>query len=211
MAALVYPENKIAQTSYTILPEIAERWSPRAFDNNRPVENEKISRFLEAARWSASSYNEQPWRFIIGNKFEDPKAHEALKQLLVDGNRWAFDVPLLLLSVAKNDFTQTDSYNRVAMHDVGLAMGNLVLQAQTLGLHVHMMGGFYVDKAYTTFGIPENEYTPVAMAAIGYLGNPKQLSEEWQQKAELAERHRKPLQEIVFTGQWGRPYSGSFT
>jgi nitroreductase len=203
--------HKLAKTSYPVLPEIAARWSPRAFNTTRPVEMDKLCSVLEAGRWAASSYNEQPWRFIVGNAHDNSRTHEQLQAVLVDGNRWAKDVPVLILAVAKNHFTQSGGVNRHAFHDVGLAMGNMALQATALGLHSHMMAGILADEAYARFNIPQSDYTPCVMMCLGYLGESSHLSEEWQRAAEVAERYRKPLQDIVFADTWEQPYSGCFT
>lgn len=204
-------EHKKASTSYPIMPVIASRWSPRSFDNTRAIEAEKLCTLLEAGRWAASSYNEQPWRFIVGDHFENPACHEKLRALLVDGNRWAQAVPVLILAVAKNHFTQSGSLNRHAFHDVGMAMGQMALQATALGLHSHMMAGFHADKAYDSFDIPRGDYTPCVMMAVGYLGKPDALTEDWQRDAETAERYRKPLQSIVYSDTWEKPYPGCYS
>lgn len=204
-------DMKQAKTGYPVMPAIEARWSPRAFNTARPVELEKLGSLLEAARWAASSYNEQPWRFIVGNKYDSPRTHEMLQDVLVDGNRWAKEVPILILTVAKNHFTQSGGLNRHAFHDVGLTMANLTLQAQHEGLHAHLMAGFCADTAYRLFNIPQEDYTPCVMAAVGYLGAPETLTEEWQRNAEYAPRYRKPLQDIVYSETWGQPYSGCFT
>jgi hypothetical protein len=52
-----------------------------------------------------------------------------------------------MLSVAKLHFTHDGKPNRHAFHDVGLAVGNLILQATALGLSVYQMAGFDVEKA----------------------------------------------------------------
>lgn len=204
-------EQKIAKSAYPIHTLIANRWSPRAFDTKRAVETEKLFSILEASRWAASSFNEQPWRLIVGDKFETPETHQLIQQCLVDGNKWAFEVPVLIMAVAKNNFTQTGAVNRHALHDVGLALGNLAIQATALGLYAHMMAGFYPEKAIELFNIPAEDFSPVVVIALGYLGDPKQLKEQWQQGAENAARTRKPLQEIIYAGQWNRPYPGLFS
>ena len=193
--------EKPADNQYPIHELIKQRWSPLAF-NIRPVEPEKIASLLEAARWAASCFNEQPWFFIVATQ-DNAQEYEKLFSCLVEANQtWAKDAPLLMLSVAKLSFTRNNKPNRHALHDLGFAVGNLTLQAQALGLFVHQMGGFDADKARTLYSIPE-DYEPVAAIAIGYPGNLSQLDEDLQQR-ELSPRSRKPLTEFVFRGNWNQ-------
>ncbi len=200
--------STLTAAHYQLHPLIAERWSPRAFEN-RPVETWKVCSMLEAARWAPSCFNEQPWRFFVGSTEVNPDIHQRLQSLLVSGNDWAKKAPVLLLSVAKLDFTQTGKPNRHAYHDVGLAMENLTIQAMAMDLYVHQMGGFHFEKAREEFGIPRS-YDPVAMAAIGYKGSPDLLDKELRER-ELSPRERKPLQEIAFSHYWGSTYPACFT
>ncbi|MGB5594777.1 MAG: nitroreductase family protein [Crocosphaera sp.] len=195
--------EKPAQTEYPIHELIKQRWSPLAF-NTRPIEPEKIGSLLEAARWAASCFNDQPWFFIVATQ-DNTKEYEKLFSCLVEANqKWAKDAPLLMLSVARLSFQQNNKPNRHALHDVGLAMGNLTLQAQSLGLFLHQMGGFDADKARTLYNIPE-DYEPVAAIAVGYPGNVNQLDADLQQR-ELSPRSRKPLTDFVFSGTWEKSY-----
>lgn len=177
---------------------IQNRWSPRAFDS-RPVEPEKLAALFEAARWAPSAMNEQPWRFMYATK-DNPEAYEKLLSTLADANKvWAQHAPVLILSVAKVNYSM-GSPNAFAWHDTGMATAKLALQATELGLHLHIMGGYSADKAREVLGIPEG-YEPVSMIALGYQGDADQLPEPLKAR-ELAPRSRKPLQEIVFNGTW---------
>ncbi len=191
-----------AKNEHPIHDLLKHRWSPRAFVD-KPVPRDAILSLLEAARWAASSYNEQPWRFILATK-EDPKEYQRALECLVPQNQaWARLAPVLVLTVTKEQFTLNGSPNRVAEHDVALAMANLTVQATALGLCVHQMGGVDLDKVRATYGVPSG-YKPVTAAAIGYEG-PADLLPENLREAEVAERKRKPLKELVFTGAWGKP------
>ncbi|MBI1730763.1 nitroreductase family protein [Candidatus Acetothermia bacterium] len=197
--------NKEAISDYPLHDLIKRRWSPRAF-SKKSVEPEKLRSLLEAARWAPSSGNEQPWRFIVTRKDED-EAFELLRACLNEGNQaWAKNVPVLMLSIAKmfrgDDVTRP---NRTALYDVGLSVGNLVIQATALGLHVHQMGGFDAQKARQTFQIPAH-FEPIAAIAVGYLGDPAQLDEKLRER-EIAPRERKPLRELIFTEKWGESSS----
>jgi len=189
-----------AETATPIHDLISHRWSPRAFDR-RPVEPEKLRSLFEAARWAASSYNAQPWYFIVGTK-DDPENYKRVLESLVEFNQgWAKQAPVLALSVAKLKFDDGRP-NRHAFHDVGQAAANLALQAEALGLSVHQMAGIDAEKARKLFNIPA-DYEAVAGFAIGYPGDPQSLPEELRQR-EIAPRQRKPLDSFVFTGQWGK-------
>jgi nitroreductase len=197
--------EKTAKTDAPIHELLAQRWSPRAF-SSRPVEPEKLRSLFEAARWAPSSFNEQPWAFLVTTQ-QDPEAFAAMLSVLVEGNRaWAKDAPVLMLSVAKLNFERTAQPNRHAFHDVGLATANLMTQATALGLSVHAMAGFDVKKAREVFGIPEG-WEAVAAIALGYPGDPESLAEKLRAR-ELAPRSRKPLEQMVFSGKWGQtaPY-----
>jgi len=193
--------EKPADTTYAIEPLLQQRWSPRAFAA-RPVEPAKLLRLWEAARWSASCTNQQPWYFIVATK-EDPVEYARLLSCLRENNQqWASSAPVLMVSVAKLAFDMNDQPNRYAFHDVGLAVANLIFQATALGLYVHQMAGFYPDRARELYGIPEG-FEPVAGIVLGYPGDPAILSEELRQR-ELAPRTRKPLESFIFQGAWGQ-------
>lgn len=191
-----------APTTVPVLPEVENRWSPRAFDD-RPLPDRTLRALLEAARWAPSSYNEQPWRFILARK-EDRVHFGRVLECLEPGNReWAARAPVLMLTVARTRFTKTGQPNRHAFHDVGLAMGNLLAQATAMGVAVHQMAGIDPASAREAFDVPE-DYEIVAGVAIGYVGDPEQLDED-RRRQELAERSRKPLSELVFGSRWGEP------
>lgn len=193
--------EKVADTTHPIEELLRRRWSPRAFAN-RPVEPEKLLSLLEAARWAASCANEQPWYFIVATK-QDEAEYARLLSCLREGNQqWASHAPVLMVSVARLAFDANGQPNRHAFHDVGLAVGNLILQATAFGLGVHQMAGFYPDKVRELYGVPEG-FEPVAGIVLGYPGDPAILPEDLRQR-ELAQRARKPLETFVFRRAWGQ-------
>lgn len=198
---IVEMPEKIAETQYPIHDLLKQRWSPLAF-SEQMVEPEKLGSLLEAAKWAASSYNEQPWSFILATK-DNPAEFERLLSCLAEGNQvWAKNAPVLMISVARLHFEKNGKENRHAFHDVGQAVSNLALQATAMGLYVHQMAGFDVPKARELYGIPEG-YEAVAAIALGYGAEVETLPENLQQR-ELAPRVRKPLESFTFTGSWGQ-------
>jgi nitroreductase len=191
--------EKPAETQHPIHDLLRRRWSLRAFAD-RPVESDKLRSLFEAARWAPSSNNEQPWRFLVATK-ENKADWDRLFNCLVEGNqKWAYRVPVLMLSVATLAFDD-GSRNRHALHDTGLAAENLVLQATALGLASHQMAGFHVDKARKECGIPDG-YEPVAMIAVGYPGDPATLPDSLRER-ELRPRERNSISDFVFSSTWG--------
>ncbi len=191
--------EKPAPTNYPVHELIAQRWSPRAF-SDRPVETRTILAVLEAARWAASSFNEQPWRFIVATR-EDEEGYDRMLECLVEFNQsWARTAPVLLISVASLHFERNGKENRCAVHDLGLATANLMLEATARGLFVHAMAGVDLDKVRETYDIPEG-FVPVAAIALGYAGDPSVLPEELRE-GESAPRIRKPLKDLIFGGVW---------
>jgi len=194
--------EKQADTAYPINELLQRRWSPRAF-SDKMVETDKLRSLFEAARWAPSSNNEQPWSFIIATK-DDENTYRRLFECLKEGNKkWAFRAPVLMLSVARLNFEDEGTPNRHAFHDTGLAVFSLVVQATALGLMVHQMAGFDVEKARTELKIPDG-HEPVAMIAVGYPGDPDILPDRLKQR-ELLPRERKPIAEFVFSAEWRSP------
>lgn len=191
---------KQAQADYPIHDLVRARWSPRAFAP-MPVEAEKLQSVLEAARWSASGGNMQPWSFLIARKDQEPTSFANMVSCLGEGNvPWASQAPVLGIAVASL-YRRPEVLNRHAFHDVGMALQNLAIQALSLDLYVHFMGGFSPDKARELFAIPP-EHEAVTMFALGYQGDPTSLPER-QREGELAARTRRPLREFVFGERWG--------
>jgi nitroreductase len=192
---------KQAPAAEDILPVILHRWSPRSFAD-RDVSGAELKRIFEATRWAASSYNEQPWRFLVGTRGSE--TYDKIFASLGDFNKgWAGSAPVLILNAASTKFLRNGTPNRVALYDLGAAAATLSYQATALGLFTHQMAGFDGDVARKAFNIPE-DYILGAVIALGYQGEPAALSNEQMIKQEVAKRERKPLSEIVLSG-WGEP------
>ncbi len=192
--------QKPAKTKTPINHIIAHRWSPRAF-SSQAIEEDKIIALLEAARWSSSAFNEQPWRFIIGKKEED--TWKKILATLVEWNQqWAKTAPLLVLNIAKLNFTHNNMPNDVAEYDLGQAVATMALEAVHQGLFGHQMTGFDGKKATELFNIPEG-YKAVSVTAFGYYGNPDDIPSEIA-KQETNERSRNELKEMVFSTTFGK-------
>jgi nitroreductase len=191
-----------APTTTPIHEVLAHRWSPRSFDS-RPVEPEKLRTLFEAARWAASSYNAQPWYFIVATK-DDPVNFQRVLGCFVEFNQgWAKNAPVVAVSVAGLKFQHNGEPNRHSFHDVGQAAATMSVQATALGLQIHQMAGILPDKAREVFHIPEG-FEAVAGMALGYPGDPAALPDQLRDR-ELGPRQRKPVSSFVFTGDWGKP------
>ena len=193
---------KKAAIDHPIQQVLAERWSPYGF-KDRPVSEADLRSLFEAARWAASSYNEQPWNYLVATR-ENSQEFGRLLSCLVEANQaWAKAVPVLVLGVVSLQFAKNKKDNRAAVHDLGLAAGNLVVEATSRGLSVHQMIGILPDKAREVYHIPEHFEAWTALA-IGYKADPAKLPDALKER-DVAPRQRKPLNKFVFTGQWGKP------
>jgi nitroreductase len=196
------PPIKFAETSAPVLDVIRKRWSPRSF-SDRPVSEEDLRSMLEAARWAASSGNEQPWRFFVALRSDKAGFDKLLSLLLPSNQLWAGAAGALMIMAARKTSSNSGALNNYALHDAGQAFAQFSLQAVSLGLHVHGMAGFDREKARTELGLPE-DYELGAAAAFGYVGSPDQLSEK-HRALETSRRQRKPLEQIVFGAGWETP------
>ena len=187
--------------STSVLPLIEERWSPRAF-SSKSVSEQDLNLLFEAAKKAASSFNEQPWRFIYARK-EDKQNFDLLLSCLLESNQiWAKEASVLVATVAKKTFTKDGKPNKHSWHDVGLSVGNMSVQATSMEIYLHQMAGFDIEKTVDDLAITE-DFEPVSFIAIGYLGDKEQLPENLR-KIEKKQSPRKNLNEIVFTGKMGK-------
>jgi Nitroreductase len=193
--------SKPAISSFPLHDIIKNRWSPRSFDRNKAIDDDTLTTLLEAARWAPSCFNDQPWRFVVCNKNQDGTAWQTLLSCLAEKNQlWAQNAPVLILSVAMQNFGHNDKPNRWAAFDTGAACVSLCLQATAMGLATHQMGGFDAERCREHFRLPET-CTPMSVMAIGYQAPAELLNEELRQ-TELSERARKPLSECFYFGVW---------
>jgi nitroreductase len=192
---------KQAKPDHPIHELLTERWSPYAFAD-RPVAEDDLRSLFEAARWAASSYNEQPWSYMVATKANGAEFARVLS-CLVEGNQpWAKNAPVLGIGCTSLRFALNGKPNAAAVHDLGLASASLTFEATARGLFVHQMIGILPDRARETYRIPEG-VQPLTGLAIGYLGDSNALPDTYKQR-DLAPRTRKPLQQIIFSGEWGK-------
>lgn len=197
--------DKFAMTQAPVHELIARRWSARAIDPEQGVAREMIVSLLEAARWAPSCFGDEPWRFIVCDRQTNAQAWQRAHACLAEKNRlWTANAPVLILAVAHSRFRANDNHNRWAQYDTGAASENLCLQAISLGLVVHQMGGFDVDDARNAFDIPE-AFTPMAVIAVGYPGSAQHLHPQFHER-EYAPRTRRTLGEMGFDGRWSQAY-----
>jgi nitroreductase len=196
-------KDHMPQSALDIHDLLQKRWSPRAFAD-RPVEISLLKSCLEAACSAPSSFNAQPWSYIVATR-ENPEEFKRLLGCLVERNQmWAAKAPVLMISVANTIFAHNGQPNLCAQHDVGAASAFFTLQATHLGLYVHQMGGIVHEKIKQTYGLPA-QCEPIAGLAVGYLGDAKTLPEDFQKmEGGPGKTPRKGLAEFVYAGKWGQ-------
>ncbi len=191
--------DTMQRTALDVHPLLAERYSPRSF-NERDITEEELDLVLEAARLAPSSMNEQPWRFLVVRK--GGEGYEAMLASLMESNRvWADKAPVLILNMTSRTFARNGLPNVHAWHDLGLAIAQLTVQATALGMGLHQLGGFHPEAARAAFGIPE-DLDLVSIVALGFPGGPDQLPENLRQR-ESNRSPRRPLAELAWRGRVG--------
>ena len=195
--------HKKIDTQEKIDDLLAKRWSGRAYDSNRPVTHEHIISLLEAGRWAPSCFGEEPWRYIVCDKTSNPDAWDKAYSSLAEGNQgWAVNAPVLILVLTNTLFSHNEQANRWAEYDTGAASMSICVQATSLGLMVHQMGGYDANKATELFSIPE-QFKSVAMMSVGYQLAQDEISVGVMER-ESSKRQRNPLAEQFFDGEWGK-------
>ncbi len=183
---------------------LSKRRSLRAF-SDRPVEPEKIERMIEAARWSPSCANRQPWRFVIVEK-GDP-GRPALEGALDPGNAWAKRAPVLIVTGARKADAAVVEGRDYSLHDTGLATMSLLHRGVDQGLLVHPMAGWREEPLKAALSLPD-DFSPIGVIAVGYAGKAEELDEEARRK-DGKPRLRKGIGEIAFRGRYGNPLAAS--
>jgi nitroreductase len=179
---------------------ILRRWSPRAYDPARPVPQETLRRLFEAARWAPSSFNEQPWRFVVVDRDAAPEVRRQLLATLSAANQtWANAAPVLVLAVLRLALAFDGSPNRLAWYDTGQAVALMSMQATAEGLSLRQMQGFDRTGARAACQVPAG-FEPAVVIAVGYPGDPAQLPTETHRVAETQPRRRKSVDQFV---SWG--------
>ena len=191
--------NRTAPTDVPIHEALQERWSPYAFDPERMVPAPDLRAIFEAARWMMSSFNAQPWRYIVGTRDHTPEIWNKVFDVLVEGNQpWARNAPVLALGIVQHNFEHNGKPNKAAVHDLGAASAGLTFEATSRGLVVHQMIGIEPDKARETFALADG-LEPFTGIAIGYRGDASAIPEDYAQR-DRKPRERKPLSEIILMG-----------
>jgi nitroreductase len=201
LSAIEVNNLKKAPAVQGVLPAVHNRWSARSFADHE-VSPADLNKVFEAARWAASAYNEQPWRFLVGVR--NSETYKKIFGTLIGFNQgWAGSAPVLILGAASTKFSHNGTDNTYALYDLGAASSYLTLQAAALGLTTHQMAGFDQAAARQAFDIPDT-YALGAVIALGYQGEPAALGHEQLIAMETSPRERKPLSELVLSA-WGTP------
>ena len=188
---------KFAAADHDVHELIRRRWSPRAFDAARPVPRAELMRLFEAARWAPSSFNEQPWRFLVIERDESPAPWRAVMDTLTPRNQaWAAAAPVLVLAAVKTTYDQNGAVNQMSWYDAGQAVAFLSLQATSQGLSLRQMEGFDREAARAALRVAAG-FEPAVVMAVGYAGDPESLAIEKHREAERRPRQRRALGEIV--------------
>lgn len=199
---MIGASSRPAATDHAIHELMRHRWSPYVFDT-RPVATADLHAIFEAARWAPSSYNEQPWRYIVGT-IDRPSEHARVLSCLVEANQaWAKHAPVLALGCHSTTFSRNGQPNKAAAHDLGQASAQLSLEAVARGLMVHQMIGIVPERARELFKVPSGVEVLTGLA-IGYPGDPSSGPKELADR-DAARRPRMPIREFVFGGTWGDP------
>jgi nitroreductase len=185
-----------AQTAVEINEVLANRRSPRSLDATAVLAKDDLLAILEAARWAASAFNSQPWRFFVGHRGDEVFA-QILDSLAPFNQGWSYRSSALIL-VAGVHSAEDGTPNKGYLYDCGLAVAQLVMETHHRGLVAHQMTGFDAAKAAQNLGV-DVSLLPLAVIAIGKQAPAEQLEGPLLER-ENAPRVRKSLEEIVVKG-----------
>ncbi|MCZ4319778.1 nitroreductase family protein [Aequorivita viscosa] len=192
--------NKKTPVEYPILESIKNRWSPRNFANT-PIKEEDVKTLFEAGRWAPSSSNIQPWRIIWGTK--GTEMYTRIFNCLDEFNKsWAGNSQLLWINAYKKTMNTNNKENFHALHDLGLFMGNVIHQANSMEIAVHQMAGLNFKKAQEEFNFTDDYHVATAVAFGYYGGNPDDLPEDLKKQELETMRSRKKQEEFTFNGNF---------
>ena len=192
--------EKNTELDHPILDSIKDRWSPRVFEE-KEITEKQVKILLEAGRWAPSSGNMQPWVVIWGIK--GTEAYDRIFDCLDDFNKsWAGNAQMLWLNAFKKKMPNKDVENFHALHDLGLFMGNVIHQANSMEIAVHQMAGVQFKKAGKEFGFPEDYHVATAVAFGYFGGNPKILPEDLEKQETASIRSRNKQDSFAFNGNF---------
>ena len=190
---MIQQENKIADVEHEVNELIRKRWSPRSF-SEKAIDQTTISQIFEGARWAASAFNEQPWQYVYAHR--GTKGFDQLWDCLMPGNQpWTKSAAVLFVAMVRKQYAKNGKDNHWAEHDLGLANGQLLMQAMDLDVYGHLMAGFDQGKVTEILNL-DNSIKPVCMGALGYLGSPEKLEEPLRSR-ETAKRTRNPIHTFI--------------
>lgn len=190
--------SKPASTIVPISDLIANRWSPRVFDSSHTLSHGDVLALAEAARWSPSSNNAQPWKFSI--LLRGTKEFEAVSSAGLTGfnQSWAPNASVYVVVMAEKIRPDGKEWDKAtAFYNAGLASAQIVFEAESMGLKSHYMGGILHDEIESILGA--KDIWIVNVLAIGKQGDVSSASTELQER-ETAARTRRPLEEIILHG-----------
>jgi nitroreductase len=186
-------EVKIAVTRYPVIELIKKRWSARSFSAKEIAKNDLMT-ILEAGSWAFSSMNAQPWRVLVARRGEED--FQRILDCLLPGNTpWAQHAAAFIVSICRTTLERDGSLNAAAEHDLGAFNATLVLQARSMDIFCHPMGGINPKKLKEEFNLGD-EFKPLVVIAVGYQDEPGKLEEPFLTR-EITPRARKAPEEFI--------------
>lgn len=194
--------NKKTVVSESVNELFIKRWSTRAFDVNKKIEKEKLVSICEAGRLTPTCFNDQPYKFIIWNKNENEEEYNKAFSCLGEWNQnWAKTAPVLIAAIANTKFKKNGEFNKWAEYDTGSTTMSMILQAISMDIYSHPMGGFDEEKLKSTFNISD-DFVPLAMIAFGYQSENIDVIDKSYHDGETKDRERLSLETNFYFNEW---------
>ncbi|MCT6879390.1 MAG: nitroreductase family protein [Commensalibacter sp.] len=187
-------KNSVRVADYPIHDLFLKRSSTRYF-SEESMSKEALLTLLEAGRWAASAYNNQPWVFIYVLR-NSPNWKKYLELLFPSNRQWAEKAAALVFVASRKQAPEGKEVILLEHYshsfDTGMATAHIMLQAANDGWSAHPMIGFDMHGLREITGIPKNYRMEIALA-IGRPLNPSDIANN-EEKPSL----RLPLSEVAF-------------
>jgi len=194
--------NKKTEVSEKINELFIKRWSTRAFDINKQVDKDKLISICEAGRLAPTCFNDQPYKFIIWDKYENEEEYNKAFDCLGEWNQnWAKTAPVLIVAIANSKFKNNGKFNRWSQYDTGSATMCMIIQATSMDIYSHAMGGFDENKLKSVFNISD-DFVPMAMIAFGYQADNIDIIDSTYHHDETKKRERLSLETNFYFSEW---------